>query len=185
MTNTLYDALIAPHSDNASPFMERDDGVTITYSAFVKRAAQIAHVLADNGVTPGDRILVQAPKLSDSIALYAAALQCGGVYLPLNTAYTHSELSYFVQDASPRLIVCDSSDAPRITALAADVGAQVLTLGQDGGSLSLAANDKPTTFDTATRGADDLAALLYTSGTTGRSKGAMLSHRNLLSNASM
>ncbi|MEL6563763.1 MAG: malonyl-CoA synthase [Pseudomonadota bacterium] len=185
MTNTLYDALIAPHHDNPDPFLQRDDGVTLSYAAFVERAAQIAHVLVDCGVKPGDRIVVQAPKLSDTIALYAGAVQAGAVYLPLNTAYTRSELRYFIGDATPALIVCDSADEAQITEIAAEVGAKVLTLGGDTGTLSVVANGQPTRFDTVARGPDDLAALLYTSGTTGRSKGAMLSHRNLLSNATV
>lgn len=181
MTNTLYDALIAPHANNTRPFMTCDDGRTITYAGFVQRVAQLAHVLRDAGVRPGDRILVQAPKTADTIALYGAAIQAGAVYLPLNTAYTQSELSYFAEDATPRLIICDAGDVARIDA-AFDL--PVLTVSADGsGTLAQAADAAATTFDTVPRAADDLAALLYTSGTTGRSKGAMLSHKNLLSNA--
>ena len=185
MTNTLFDALIAPHTDNPAPFLLRDDGQCLSYAGFAKRAAQIAHVLVANGVAPGDRVVVQAPKVSDTIALYAATVQAGGVYLPLNTAYTQAELAYFIGDATPTLIVCDSRDEAEIGKIARDVGARVMTLDGDTGSLSLAANDQPEHFATVPRDPDDLAALLYTSGTTGRSKGAMLSHRNLLSNASV
>jgi len=183
LTNTLYDALIAPHAQNTSAFLSGDDGSVLTYAGFVKRAAQIAHVLVDAGVKPGDRVVVQAPKLNDTIALYAAALQAGAIYLPLNTAYTDAELKYFIEDASPSLVVCDAEDQAGIATLAAGVNASVLTLSGTTGSLSQAANAKATTFDTVPRGAEDLAALLYTSGTTGRSKGAMMSHKNLLSNA--
>ncbi|WP_270725901.1 malonate--CoA ligase [Shimia sp. Alg240-R146] len=183
MTNTLYDALFAPHVGNLAPFLHCDDGTTLSYDAFLKRAAQLAHTLSDAGVRSGDRILVQAPKLSDTIALYAAAVQAGAVYLPLNTAYTQAELEYFIEDADPSLIVCDSKDEATVGALAKSRGTPVLTLGGDVGSLSRTADDKPTSFTAVERGPDDLAALLYTSGTTGRSKGAMLSHKNLLSNA--
>ena len=183
MTNTLYDALIAPHTGNLAPFLHNDDGTTLSYKGFVKRVAQIAHVLADAGIAPGDRVVVQAPKLSDTIALYAATIQTGAIYLPLNTAYTKAELGYFISDAEPSVIVCDAKDEVDFREIADGVGAHVLTLGGDGGSLSLAANHKPDAFPTADRDPDDLAALLYTSGTTGRSKGAMLSHKNLLSNA--
>ncbi|WP_299351540.1 malonyl-CoA synthase [uncultured Shimia sp.] len=183
MTNTLYEALFAPHVGNSAAFLQCDDGRTLSYDAFLKRAAQVAHVLSDAGVQPGDRIVVQAPKLSDTIALYAASVQAGAVYLPLNTAYTQAELVYFIGDASPRLIVCDVQDEAAISELAKAHDARVLTLGGTTGSLSLAANDKPENYETVDRGPDDLAALLYTSGTTGRSKGAMLSHKNLLSNA--
>ncbi|WP_390910785.1 AMP-binding protein [Pseudosulfitobacter sp. SM2401] len=184
MTNTLYDALIAPHAENNAPFLINDEGTALTYAGFVRRVAQLANVLKNMGVAPGDRIVVQAPKQTDTIALYGAAVQAGAVYLPLNTAYTQAELSYFLNDAAPRLVVCDSKDEAAVTRLCSDLGAKVLTLGADGtGSLPTAADTVPEQFDTVARGPDDLAALLYTSGTTGRSKGAMLSHKNLLSNA--
>ena len=183
MTNNLYDALIAPHTQNTAPFLVLDDGSTLTYAGFVARVAQLAHVLKDAGVGPGDRVVVQAPKLADTIALYGAAVQAGAVYLPLNTAYTQSELTYFIEDAAPTVVVCDARNAGEFEAICKDT-ATVLTLAKDGsGTLSVQANSKPTTFDTVAREPDDLAALLYTSGTTGRSKGAMLSHKNLLSNA--
>ncbi len=183
MTNTLYDALFAQHAQNAAVFMTLDDGTQLSYADFITRVARVAHVLKDAGVKPGDRVVVQAPKVLDTIALYGAAVQAGAVYLPLNTAYTQTELAYFIADAAPALVVCDARNADEITAICSD-DANVLTLSKDGsGSLSTQANDKPTTFETVPRGPDDLAALLYTSGTTGRSKGAMLSHKNLLSNA--
>lgn len=183
MTNALYDALIAPHKGNSSTFLRNDDGSLISFDAFTKRAAQIAHVLIEAKVNPGDRIVVQAPKLSDTIALYAASLQIGAVYLPLNTAYTHSELSYFISDAAPALVVCDSQSEAEVKDLMPSSDANVLTLGGKTGSLTLAANAMPDTCPVVDRADDDLAGLLYTSGTTGRSKGAMMSHKNLLSNA--
>ncbi|SFS15381.1 malonate--CoA ligase [Yoonia litorea] len=184
MPNLLYDTLIAPHRENTNTFLISDDGENLTYAAFCQRASQIAHVIAEAGLLPGDRLVVQAPKSGQAVALYAAALQAGVVYLPLNTAYTPAEVAYFVEDASPSLIVCDPAREGDMTDLAASVGATVLTLDELGdGSLRRAADDKPATFQTADRGPVDLAGLLYTSGTTGRSKGAMMSHRNLLSNA--
>lgn len=184
MTNILYDALIAPHANTERSFLDCDDGSQITYAGFVKRVAQLAHVLVGAGVIPGDRILVQAPKVADTIALYGAAVQSGAVYLPLNTAYTQAELTYFIEDAAPRVVICDSKDHASMLELCKPRGIVVLTLGADGqGSLVDAANTSPDQFDTVARGPNDLAALLYTSGTTGRSKGAMLSHKNLLSNA--
>ncbi|SPF75756.1 Long-chain-fatty-acid--CoA ligase [Aliiroseovarius pelagivivens] len=183
MTNPLYDTLIAPHAGNSSTFLECDDGTQLSYDAFVRRAAQMAHVLVAAGVAPGDRVVVQAPKLSDTIALYAGSVQAGAVYLPLNTAYTEAEMEYFVADAQPKLIVCDTKDETAINAIATKIEAKVLTLDGAGGSLSATANEMPEVFETVQRDPDDLASLLYTSGTTGRSKGAMLSHKNLLSNA--
>ena len=182
MTNLLYDALIAPHLGNPAPFLALDDRTTLSFDTFTKRAAQIAHVLVQTGVKPGDRVVVQAPKCAEFLALYAACVQSGAVFLPLNTAYTRAEVGYFIQDADPALVVCAPDALGDITALSAP--RPVLTLDTaNGGTISLAANVAPTTFETVPRGADDLAGLLYTSGTTGRSKGAMMSHRNLLSNA--
>ena len=116
--------------------------------------------------------------------LYLATVRAGAVYLPLNTAYTLNELEYFIGDAEPSLIVCDPSKADGIKALAAKSGATVETLDANGkGSLSDGAARAASDFATVARAGDDLAAILYTSGTTGRSKGAMLTHDNLASNS--
>ena len=182
MTNILYDGLIAPHADNAAVFLDLDDGTQWTYADFVRRTAQIAHVLSNAGVKPGDRVVVQAPKVADAIALYGAAVQTGAVYLPLNTAYTQSEVRYFIEDAAPMVVICDPDRVEEIADISGS--ARVMTLAVDGmGTLSAAADTCPEKFETVPRKPDDLAALLYTSGTTGRSKGAMMSHRNLISNA--
>ncbi|WP_299792464.1 malonyl-CoA synthase [uncultured Marivita sp.] len=183
MANHVYDHLIARHADNDACFLKRDDAPAISYAAFVGLVAQIAHVLRDAGLTPGDRVVVQAPKCVEMVALYAATLQAGGVFLPLNTAYKRDEVAYFVEDATPRIVVCDPASVETLTGIADRAGAILLTLDAAGqGTLMASVPDKPTTFDTVPRGPDDLAALLYTSGTTGRSKGAMLTHDNLLSN---
>ncbi|WP_342069740.1 malonate--CoA ligase [Yoonia algicola] len=183
MTNTLYDALIAPHAQNEALFLTLDDGIKVSYRSFVARVGQLANVLAGTGVKPGDRVVVQAPKVMDTIALYGAALQTGAIYLPLNTAYTQTELEYFISDATPSLVVCDAKHETDFSAICGR-DTQVMTLAANGsGSLSTGADACNAHFATVQRGPDDLAALLYTSGTTGRSKGAMLSHKNLLSNA--
>ncbi|MDP5085422.1 MAG: AMP-binding protein [Yoonia sp.] len=185
MTNVLYDALIAPHAGNPAPFLVDDHGVTTTYDAFVRRAAQMANVLLDAGVQPGDRVVAQVPKTADAMALYAGSLQAGAVYLPLNNAYTEAELGYFLADATPKLVVCAAATEEMMRRLCQPIAARVMTL-DDGetGTLSLAASGAKPHCDPVPRGPDDLAGLLYTSGTTGRAKGAMMSHRNLLSNAS-
>ncbi len=184
MQNPLYDALFAPHAGNPAAFLTLDDGTTVSFAAFVARIAQTAHALRDAGVAPGDRIVVQAPKCVGMLALYGAAVQAGAVFLPLNTAYTADEVDYFIADATPKLVICTAAARPSLAPMAARTGAALLTLeADDSGTLTDATTGQPDTFPTVPRDPDDLAALLYTSGTTGRSKGAMMTQRNLLSNA--
>ena len=184
MPNLLYDALFRPHEKSARTFLVLKDGRTVSYQAFLGMAARFAHALADAGVGIGDRVAVQAKKSPEALALYAACVEMGAVLLPLNTAYTPVEVDYFVTDSGARLLICDGGSRAALEPVAAKAGARLLTLNDDGsGTLTEAANGKPDRYDPAERGADDLAAFLYTSGTTGRSKGAMLSHDNLLSNA--
>src|SRR6266853_347460 len=164
--------------------IEMLDGTKISYADLIARAGQMANVLVSRGVRPGDRVAAQTEKSVPGLVLYLAAVRAGAVYLPLNTAYTLNELEYFITDAEPSLVVCDPGRAEDIGAIAAKVGARVLTLGADGkGSPTDAAAKASAAFVTVARADDDLAAILYTSGTTGRSKGAMLTHDNLASNS--
>ncbi|MGN6471048.1 MAG: malonate--CoA ligase [Rhizobiaceae bacterium] len=184
MANVLYEALFAPHQGSSRPFLYLEDGGVLSYGAFLELAARIAHVLQDQGVAPGDRVAVQVKKSAEAFALYAACIQAGAIFLPLNTAYTPSEVAYFVDNAEPRLVVCDEASRAAIGPIAAGAGARLLTLnGDGGGTLTAEAAGRAGHFDTVSRTGDDLAAFLYTSGTTGRSKGAMLTQDNLLSNA--
>ncbi|MBV8917356.1 malonate--CoA ligase [Bradyrhizobium sp.] len=164
--------------------IETQGGRHISYGELIARAGQIANVLVSRGVKVGDRVAVQVEKSVENLVLYLATVRAGAVYLPLNTAYTLNELDYFITDSEPSLVVCDPAKAEGIAAIAAKVKAKVETLGPDGkGSLTDAADQASPVFETVARGNDDLAAILYTSGTTGRSKGAMLSHDNLASNS--
>ena len=184
MANPLYDALFAPHADNTGPFLYLKVGGHVTYEAFLRRAAQFAHVIADTGLVAGDRLAVQVAKSPEALAVYAACVRSGVIFLPLNTAYTPAEIDYFVDNSGARLLLCDAASADALAPVAAQNETALMTLNADGsGSFSDAARDKPTDFETAERKGDDLAAFLYTSGTTGRSKGAMLTQDNLLSNA--
>ncbi len=184
MSNHLFEALTARIGTPAAPFMELDDGSTVTYADMRARSARLAGTLVSCGVRPGDRVAVQVAKSADMILLYLACVRAGAVFLPLNTAYTLAELEYFFGDAEPSLIVCDPKSADGVGPLAAKIGARLETLGGKGeGTLTAWAAGEPADFADVPRGPDDLAAILYTSGTTGRSKGAMLSHRNLSSNA--
>ncbi|EDM70140.1 malonyl-CoA synthase [Roseobacter sp. AzwK-3b] len=183
MANTLYDNLFGKHAGNTATFLHLPSGGTISYAAFLGTAARIANAVTAMGLQPGDRVAAQVAKSPEALALYAACVQAGLIFLPLNTAYTVDELSYFIENSGARLIVCDGAKTGEIAPMAEGLSARVATLNADGsGSLMEQAADQPETFDTVARSKDDLAAFLYTSGTTGRSKGAMLTHENLLSN---
>src|SRR3981189_2755660 len=176
----LFDSLDDPNR----LAIETIDGQHISYAELMARAGRMANVLVNSGVKPGDRVAAQTEKSVPGLVLYLAAVRTGAVYLPLNTAYTLNELEYFIPGAEPSLGVCDPSKAEGTGAIAAKVGSRVETLGADGkGSLTDAAAKANPDFVTLARADDDLAAILYTSGTTGRSKGAMLTHDNLASNS--
>ncbi len=184
MTNPLYDALFASHERTPTPFLHLADGSTVTHGAFLEDVGRTANALRELGVAPGDRVAVHVTKSPQALALYAACVRAGAVFLPLNTAYTPRELEYFVGDSGAALFVCDTGEEQDLSAIAAKAGAVLKTLDGDGnGTLTDVVIAQDPAFETVPRAADDLAALLYTSGTTGRSKGAMLTHANLLSNA--
>jgi malonyl-CoA/methylmalonyl-CoA synthetase len=172
----------------ASPsrlFILKADGTTLSYGDMLDRTARLANALVLAGVEPGDRVAAQVEKTVENLLLYLATLRAGAVYLPLNTAYTLAELDYFIGDAEPKLVVCDPAKREGLAEIAGKRGvASVETLDAKGqGSLIDAAAKAPKDFADVPRDDEDLAAILYTSGTTGRSKGAMLTHRNLASNA--
>lgn len=184
MANPLYDTLFGRHLGETAPFLHLADGSVLSYDAFLRLAARYAHALAKAGLRPGDRLAAQVEKSPEALAVYAACVQAGIVFLPLNTGYTGDELGYFVSDSGAKLLLCDAAKAGALRQVTDATGALLMTLNANGtGSLPDAAKDLPERFETAARGPDDLAAFLYTSGTTGRSKGAMLTQRNLLSNA--
>ena len=108
MGNPLYDALFERHKGQTTPFIQLADNTVITHAAFLELAAQYAHVFSDLGLRPGDRVAVQIEKSVQSIAVYAACLQAGLVFLPLNTAYTAKEIYYFVNDSEASILLCDS-----------------------------------------------------------------------------
>lgn len=184
MTANIY-SLFAAAAEEASEtacIVEGDD-TRFLYGDLDRLTGQWAHALTALGGGTGDRIVVQVEKSVENVLLYLASVRAGLVYVPLNTAYTPAELEYFIGDAEPAIIVCDPEKKTAIEPFFGD--ATLVTLAEDGsGSLAdtvAAVSTGP--FETVPRQPDDLAAILYTSGTTGRSKGAMLSHDNLASNA--
>ena len=155
-----------------------------SYDDVDRRSAQLATFLGELGVAPGDRVSVQVEKSPESLCLYLACLRAGFVFHPLNMAYKASELEYFLGNAEPAIVICDSTNADAISEIASGFGIeQVETMNADGsGSLTERAAESSSRFETVKREKDDLAALLYSSGTTGVPKGIMLTHYNLLSN---
>jgi malonyl-CoA/methylmalonyl-CoA synthetase len=160
-------------------------GGTVSYGGLWRAAETVAGVLIAAGVAPGDRVAAQVEKSVEAIELYLGTILAGGVFLPLNTGYTPAEIDYFLGDAAPAVFVCDPARRDALTPVAERAGVcRVFTLGADGrGSLAEALADAAPFGGAVARGRDDLGAILYTSGTTGRSKGAMLSHGNLRSNS--
>jgi malonyl-CoA/methylmalonyl-CoA synthetase len=180
MRGSLFARIQEAMPGATSPFLDAAKR-RYTYGDLDRISGALGHRLQALGVQKGDRIAAQVEKSPQAVFLYLACLRVGAVYLPLNTGYTLRELDYFFGDAEPRVIVCDPTKESDTGGLA---GARaVVTLDAEGtGSLMDGAPDGADLEPVACE-PDDLAALLYTSGTTGRSKGAMLTHRNLVSNA--
>ncbi len=193
MINHLFDGLLG-NADVSRKFAEipGKDGAKTRYYSYQhvhEVSARFAHILTGWGLKPGDRVAVQVPKSIEALMLYLATVRAGGVFLPLNTGYTGGEIEYFLENATPSIFVCAPEDRDTYAAMADRLGVRLETLGVwtspdvSAGSLTDTGQDAPTEFENVPRVADDLGAILYTSGTTGRSKGAMLTHDNLLSNS--
>ncbi|MEH6402615.1 MAG: malonyl-CoA synthase [Sneathiella sp.] len=179
----LFDTKFAAGGNQTA--FELPSGKTYSFNEISARSGRFANFLTDTGAKPGDRVAVQVHKTVEAVILYLACLRAGLVYLPLNTAYKSAEIDYFLNDASPAILVCDPAHEKQLSVIANQAGVDtILTLDKDGlGSLTKKAESYPDNFEIIHRASDDLAAILYTSGTTGRSKGAMLTHNNLSSNA--
>lgn len=185
MNANLYDLFASRFpEDRTACCIETHDGLFYSWNDLERATAKIAHLLTSLNLPRNSRVAAQVEKSPEALMLYLATIRAGYVYLPLNTAYRATELEYFLGNAEPAVVVCSPPNFGRVSHLAFKAGAKhVFTLGeQRDGSLLVRAAHQPDTFETAQRERDDLAAILYTSGTTGRSKGAMLTHDNLASN---
>jgi len=186
MSENLYEILNSRFPENPdTPCLILPDGGEVSYGKLHRESARYASLLVSLGAQPGDRVAVQVRKSPQALFLYIGCLRAGAVYLPMNDAYQRHEIEYFLTDATPRVFVCRPQFRSLADELAVKAGvSHVLELDDNGGgTLAGGAATQPDNFTTIARAGDDLAAILYTSGTTGRSKGAMLSHRNLASNA--
>lgn len=181
----LYDLLAAEFpADRQSVCLEIPGGRDRPWGELEQGSARIANWLAARNMPPGSRVAATIDKSPEGLMLYLATLRAGHTFLPLNSAYRAAELEYFFGNAQPGVVVCSESQRPWVEPLAQRISAHVATLNDDGsGSLVVEAAGQPEEFATVDVRDDALASILYTSGTTGRSKGAMLSHGNLASNA--
>ncbi|AOW13036.1 malonyl-CoA synthase [Hydrogenophaga crassostreae] len=186
MSYNLYAQFHAAFGSHLSDTaIETDDDRRWTFGDLHGQSAQMANWLQSLGLKPGDRVMVQVEKSVPALVFYLACLRAGVVYVPLNTAYQSAELAYFMENAEPSVFVADPSKADSLRELTTRIGVpHLVTLGADGqGSLIEATRQLPTEHAIFEATQNDLAAILYTSGTTGRSKGAQLTHNNLASNA--
>jgi malonyl-CoA/methylmalonyl-CoA synthetase len=180
----LY-AAYAKHfpADLNQPLLTTPAGDTLSYGEADQESARIANHLIASGAAPGDRVTVQVDKSIRCLCLYLACLRAGLVYHPLNTAYQSGELAYFLENAEPAIVVCSSDAQAMIEPLLPETTKALLTMDSDGsGSLAEASANCSDQHAIVARSGEDLAALLYSSGTTGRPKGIMLTHSNLASN---
>jgi malonyl-CoA/methylmalonyl-CoA synthetase len=183
----LYQRLVGNRFSESldRPFLMMPGQSPLRYSDLDSKAGHLSSRLLELGVKPGDRVMVQVDKSAQSVLLYLACLRVGAIYIPLNTAYTPAEIAYFAGDAEPQLFVCRPADREALLPIVEQLGVPHLrTLGREADGDLLEDLDRTDPAPpVAMRCGDDIAAILYTSGTTGRSKGAMLTHANLQSNA--
>ena len=186
MTNAnFFTSLALRAPEESTTLLTTVDGAQYNYGDLERQSAKAANALRELGLQPGDRVSVQIEKSVANLWLYMGVLRAGLVFHPLNTGYALEEMRFFLGDAEPGLLVCDPAKSDAYKAVCEELGiAFLLTLDADGhGSLADVWRNASSECETEPREGDDLAVLLYSSGTTGRPKGIMLSHENLRSNA--
>ena len=181
-TNILYDHLLKPHLDNPEPFLVNEDGSVLSYKDYISLAKRLASFIQSYDLQKGDRVLVQLDKCNFGLVAYAASIISGLVILPLNPSYTIDETLYFIEDASPKIIFCSKKRKKELDELDKIIDPKILAIDSNNENFDYL-NDFQEIEKIENCSENDLIAILYTSGTTGKSKGAMLSHINLISNA--
>ncbi|SVA97843.1 uncharacterized protein METZ01_LOCUS150697, partial [marine metagenome] len=170
-------------TETATVLLETPTGQRYSYADALAASGRLASYFSKLGLQVGDRVTIQVSKSPEALWLYLACLRAGLVYQPLNDAYGQEEMAYFIGNAEPSLIVCDPANQAIIAGLPKKRDCPVRTLGTNAdGSLIEASRSCTPEFETTARNHDDLAVLLYSSGTTGKPKGAMLTHGNLIAN---
>lgn len=182
----LYEVLVGSEPEHRSRIcIETPSGQIFTYGEADACSARLANLLISSGVAPGDRVAVQVPKSPQAIFLYLACLRAGAIYLSINTAHTREETDYFLEDARPKVVVCPPDRCEDVAGLCRQRSvSQLFTLDAAGEGTSAASSHiLSADFPTLQASENNVAAIVYSSGTTGKPKGAMLTHRNLASNA--
>ena len=184
MSSNLYDILIAEVKNKDKTFLITEDESTVTYGDIDTLSARIAYQLSQLSIAKGDRLVAQVPKSVEALALYLGCLRSGVIFVPLNPAFTLTELQYYLENAEPKIVVCSSDNYAEITNLAVSTGISIVKTIQttDENSLIVSEEIEVCNFPTVDVAKNDIAVMIYTSGTTGKPKGAMLSHHNLAVN---
>ena len=181
-TNILYDHLLKPHLDNSEPFLVNEDGSVLSYKDYITLAKRLASLIKSYNLQKGDRVLVQLDKCNFGLLAYAASIISGLIILPLNPSYTLDETLYFIEDASPKIIFCSKERKKELEEVTNITDSKIIPINTHNENFDYLKDFiEIEKIEGCTE--SDLIAILYTSGTTGKSKGAKLNHINLISNA--
>ncbi|MEA2433936.1 MAG: malonyl-CoA/methylmalonyl-CoA synthetase [Actinomycetota bacterium] len=176
-------AFLRGASNDEHRFLKTDEGIDYSYSDLDAETARVASLLTSLGLKPGDRVAAQVHKSPQALFLYLGAVRAGLIYLPLNPAYTVAEIAFFIQDAEPGAVICDPEFTGAFNQIVGDEVHLFELDARGSGSLADAVADASPEFAWIPSAPRDPAVIVYTSGTTGKPKGAVITHENLTSNA--
>ncbi|WP_327175652.1 long-chain fatty acid--CoA ligase [Streptomyces sp. NBC_01335] len=179
MTNLAHNLAHTAEAHPDRPALRLDDQV-LDYRTLDEHSARVASWLTAEGVTPGDRVAIMLPNIPQFAVVYYGALRAGAVVVPMNPLLKADEVGYSAGDCGARTIVTWGAAAAEASLAAERLGITCTDVTTAEFANALASVELPTTI--TERADDDAAVILYTSGTTGRPKGAVLTHGNLQSN---